>query len=53
MQASRMKTREEHETVVSDGDVLSRVLETLGLTCGSLSEISRRVRGRGRDDRAR
>ena len=31
MQASRMKTREEHETVVSDGDVLTRVLETLGL----------------------
>ena len=30
-QASRMKTREEHETVVSDGDVLTRVLESLGL----------------------
>ena len=26
-----MKTREEHETVVSDGDVLTRVLESLGL----------------------
>ena len=31
VQASRMKTREEHETVVSDGDVLTRVLESLGL----------------------
>jgi len=31
MQPSRMKTREEHETVVSDGDVLIRVLESLGL----------------------
>jgi adenylate cyclase, class 2 len=31
MQASRMKMREEHETVVSDGDVLTRVLESLGL----------------------
>jgi adenylate cyclase class 2 len=31
VQASRMKTREEHETVVSDGDVLARVLESVGL----------------------
>jgi adenylate cyclase, class 2 len=31
IQATRMKTREEHETVVSDGDVLTRVLESLGL----------------------
>jgi adenylate cyclase class 2 len=31
MQASRMMTREEHETVVSDGDVLTRVLESVGL----------------------
>ena len=31
MQPSRMKTREEHETVVSDGDVLIRVLESLGM----------------------
>jgi adenylate cyclase class 2 len=31
VQLSRMKTREEHETVVSDGDVLTRVLESLGL----------------------
>ena len=31
VQASRMKIREEHETVVSDGDVLTRVLESLGL----------------------
>jgi adenylate cyclase class 2 len=31
IQRSRMKTREEHETVVSDGDVLTRVLESLGL----------------------
>lgn len=31
VQNGRMKTREEHETVVSDGDVLTRVLETLGL----------------------
>lgn len=30
-QASRMKTREEHETVVSDGDVLTQVLESVGL----------------------
>jgi adenylate cyclase, class 2 len=26
-----MKTREEHETVISDGDVLTHVLETLGM----------------------
>jgi adenylate cyclase class 2 len=26
-----MKTREEHETVISDGDVLTHVLESLGL----------------------
>ena len=31
MQASRVRTREEHETVVSDGDVLTHVLESLGL----------------------
>ena len=31
VQPSRMKTREEHETVVSDGDVLTRVLESIGL----------------------
>jgi adenylate cyclase class 2 len=30
-QATRLKAREEHETVVSDGDVLTRVLESLGL----------------------
>src|SRR6185436_3021088 len=31
IQPSRLKIREEHETVVSDGDVLTRVLESLGL----------------------
>jgi adenylate cyclase class 2 len=31
VRSGRMKTREEHETVVSDGDVLARVLESLGL----------------------
>ena len=31
VQASLMKIREEHETVVSDGDALTRVLESLGL----------------------
>jgi adenylate cyclase class 2 len=31
VQPSRMKTREEHETVVGDGDVLTRVLESIGL----------------------
>jgi len=31
IQPGRMKTREEHETVVSDGEVLTRVLEALGL----------------------
>jgi adenylate cyclase, class 2 len=31
IEGSRMKIREEHETVVSDGDVLARVLEWLGL----------------------
>lgn len=31
VQSTRMKAREEHETVVSDGDVLTRVLESLGM----------------------
>lgn len=31
VQPGPMKTREEHETVVSDGDVLAYVLESLGL----------------------
>ena len=31
VQVSRMKTREEHEMVVSDGDALTHVLESLGL----------------------
>lgn len=31
IQASRRMIREEHETVVSDGDVLTRVLESVGL----------------------
>jgi adenylate cyclase class 2 len=31
VEPGRTKTREEHETVVSDGDVLTRVLESLGL----------------------
>jgi len=31
VQNGRMKAREEHETVVSDGDVLIRVLESLGM----------------------
>src|SRR5215510_11961724 len=31
VQPGPMKTREEHETVISDGDVLTHVLETLGM----------------------
>jgi adenylate cyclase class 2 len=31
VQSGVVKTREEHETVVSDGDVLTRVLESIGL----------------------
>jgi len=31
VQPGIVKTREEHETVVSDGDVMTRVLESLGL----------------------
>jgi len=31
VQPSRMKVREEHETVVSDGDAIARVLESIGL----------------------
>jgi adenylate cyclase class 2 len=31
VQSGSMKTREEHETVISDGDVLTYVLESLGL----------------------
>jgi adenylate cyclase class 2 len=31
VQPGVVKTREEHETVVSDGDVMTRVLESLGL----------------------